>query len=134
MPLKNVTRNTIIASRSNVADSALGRAVGLMFSKPTQSAMILRFRREIPISLHTYFVFFPIDIMFVDNRLRVVEMVSAMQPFTTYSAKSKASYVVELPAGTIKKTKTKIGDEIAFLQVVERKLENGKSITVCKVK
>ena len=132
MPVKNVTRNTIIALRSNIADSALGRAVGLMFSKPTQSAMILRFGREMLISLHTYFVFFPIDIMFIDSRLRVVEMVSAMQPFTTYSAKRKASYVVELPVGTIKKTRTKAGDEIAFLKITERKLENGRSITVCR--
>ncbi len=85
-----------------------------------------------PISLHTYFVFFPIDIMLVDSRLRVVELVSAMQPFTTYSAKCRASYAVELPSGTIRKTKTKVGDKIAFLQVVERKLENGKSITVCR--
>lgn len=132
MPVKNITRNTVIALRSKVADSALGRAVGLMFSKPTQSAMILRFGKETPISLHTYFVFFPIDIMLVDSRLRVVEMVQAMQPFTTYSAKGKASCVVELPAGTIRKTGTKVGDEVAFLKVVERKLENGRSITVCR--
>lgn len=132
MPVKNVTRNTIIASRSKVADSAIGRAVGLMFSKPTQSAMILRFGRETAISLHTYFVFFPIDILFVDSKLRVVELVSAMQPFTTYSAKCRASYVVELPAGTVRKTRTKVGDEIAFLKVVERKLENGRSVTVCR--
>lgn len=131
MPVKNITRKTIIALREHVADSALGRAVGLMFSKPTQSAMILNFGRETKVSLHTYFVFFPIDIMFVDSRLRVVELVS-MQPFTTYTAKKKASCVVELPAGTIEKTRTKVGDEIAFLRVVEKKLENGKRITVCK--
>ena len=129
MPVKNITRNTIIASSSKVADSILGRAVGLMFSKPTQSAMILKFGREMPISLHTYFVFYPIDILFVDSRLRVVET-AIMQPFAFYSAKKKASCVVELPAGTIKKTKTKVGDKLAFLEVVEKKLENGRSITV----
>lgn len=132
MPVKNITRNTVIASRSKIADSAIGRAVGLMFSKPTESAMILRFGKETAVSLHTYFVFFPIDVLFVDSRLRVVEMVQAMQPFTTYSAKGKASYVVELPAGTVRKTRTKVGDDIAFLKVVERKLENGRSITVCR--
>lgn len=133
MPVKNVTRNTIIASRSRIADSVVKRAVGLMFSKPTEAAMILKFPKDVPISLHTYFVFFPIDILLVNNKLRVVEMISAMQPFTTYTAKSKASYVVELPAGTIKKTRTRVGDEIAFLRIVERKLENGRSITVSRV-
>ncbi len=132
MPVKNVTRNTVIASRSRIADSVVKRAVGLMFSKPTEAAMTLKFPKDVPISLHTYFVFFPIDILFVDSKLHIVEMVSAMQPFTTYSAESRASYVVELPAGTIRKTRTKVGDEIAFLKVVERKLENGRSITVCR--
>src|SRR3989338_1708233 len=104
-----------------------------MFSKPTEAAMVLKFPKDAAISLHTYFVFFPIDILFIDGRLRIVELVQAMQPFTTYSAKNRASYVVELPAGTIKKTRTKAGDEIAFLRIVERKLENGRSITVCRV-
>ncbi|MBI2142931.1 DUF192 domain-containing protein [Candidatus Woesearchaeota archaeon] len=133
MPVKNVTRNTIIASRSRIADSVVKRAVGLMFSKPTEAAMILKFPKDTPISLHTYFVFFPIDILFIDSRLRVVELVQAMQPFTTYSSRSRASYVVELPSGTIRKTRTKPGDEIAFLRIVERKLENGRSITVSRV-
>ena len=55
-----------------------------------------------------------------------------MEPFTTYSPKKKAKYVIELPAGTIRKSKTRLGDEVAFLQVVERKTDNGKRITVCK--
>ena len=132
MPVKNVTRNTIIALRSKTADSMLSRSVGLMFSKPTQSAMILKFSSEAIISLHTFFVFFPIDVLFVDGRLRVVEMLGSMEPFSTYSPKKKAKYVIELPAGTIRKSKTRLGDEVAFLQVVERKTGNGKRITVCR--
>ena len=118
MPVKNATRNTIIALGSNVADSELSRAIGLMFSRPTQAAMVLKFGKDVPISLHTYFVFFPIDILFVDSKLRVVEL-TAMQPFATYSAKRKARYVVELPAGTIRKSKTRVGDIIAFLDGVK---------------
>ena len=132
MPVKNVTRNTIIALRSKTADSMLSRSVGLMFSKPTQSAMILKFSSEAIIGLHTLFVFFPIDVLFVDGRLRVVEMLGSMEPFSTYSPKKKAKYVIELPAGTIRKSKTRLGDEVAFLQVVERKTGNGKRITVCR--
>ncbi|MBI3036453.1 DUF192 domain-containing protein [Candidatus Woesearchaeota archaeon] len=132
MPVKNVTRNTIIAMRSKTADSVLSRSVGLMFSKPTQSAMVLKFSAEAIIGLHTFFVFFPIDILFVDSRLRIVEMNGGMKPFTTYSPKKKAKYVIELPAGTIRKSKTRLGDEVAFLQVVERKTGNGRRITVCR--
>ncbi len=132
MPIKNVTRNTIIASSSRIADSVFSRATGLMFSRPTEAAMVLKFPRETVIRLHTFFVFFPIDIVMVSSGLRVVGLFEKMPPFTTYSAKGKARLVVELPAGTIAKSRTRVGDTVAFLQVVERKLANGKRITVCK--
>ena len=132
MPVKNLTRNSIIAAKSRLADSVLTRVVGLMFSKQTQSAMILKFKKEIPVSLHTFFVFFPIDIMFVDGNEKVAELVEAMQPFTTYIGKKNAKYIVEVPAGTIKRSGTRVGDRIAFLRVVEKKLENGRRITVSR--
>ena len=132
MPVKNVTRNTIIASRSKIADSAVSRAVGLMFSKPTQAAMVLKFAKETPISLHTFFVFFPIDIILADGELRVVELLKAMPPFNTYSAKRRAKFVIEVPAGTIAKSRTKVGDRLAFLQIVEKRFANGRRITVSR--
>src|SRR3989338_3083810 len=132
MAVKNVTRNTIIASRSKIADSVVERAVGLMFSKPTRAAMVLKFAKEVPVSLHTFFVFFPIDIILADGGLRVVELLKAMPPFSTYSAKQKAKFDVEVPAGTIAKSKTRVGDRLTFLQVVEKKFANGRRITVSR--
>ncbi len=130
MGVKNVSRNTLIAASSKVADSILARAVGLMFSKPTETAMILSFPNEKAVSLHMFFVFFPIDVLFVDGSMRVVELVKSLAPFTTYSARQKAKFAVELPAGSIAKSKTRIGDQITFLKVVEKKIPNGRSITV----
>ncbi len=132
MGVKNVTRNTLIAASSKVADSVLTRAVGLMFSKPTEAAMILSFPKETAVSLHMFFVFFPIDVLFVDSGMKVVEVVKSLAPFTAYSAAQKAKFVVELPAGSIAKSKTHVGDRIAFLKVVEKKIHNGRSITVCR--
>ena len=133
MGVKNVTRNTIIATRARVADSVLGRSIGLMFSLPTKTAMVLKFSSDSKIDLHMFFVFFPIDVLLVDKRSRVVELIEGFAPFTTYSAQKKAAFVVEVPAGTIRKSKTKVGDEIAFLKVVEKRHPNGRSITVSKV-
>lgn len=132
MGVKNVNRNTLIAANSRVADSVLSRAVGLMFSKPTEAAMILSFPKETNVSLHMFFVFFPIDVLFVDSSMKVVELVKSLAPFTTYSAGKKVKFVVELPAGSIAKSRTRIGDQLAFLKVVEKKLPNGRSITVSK--
>jgi uncharacterized protein len=132
MPVKNETRKTVIAAKSKIADSLLGRSVGLMFSKPTDAAMVLKFPRDTLINLHTYFVFFPIDIVFVNNKMRVVETVESMKPFKTYSTKRKSKFVIELPSGTVKKSKTKLKDRITFLKVTEKKLANGRRITVSK--
>lgn len=132
MAIKNVTRKALLASSSRVADSAVSRAIGLMFSKATKGAMILRFSRDTKVSLHTFFVFFPIDILLVSSSNRIVEMKEAMQPFTTFTASKKARYVVELPAGTIPSTKTRVADEVAFFHVRKEKLENGRRITVSR--
>src|SRR3989338_2984725 len=132
MPVKNATRKTLIASSSRVADSVFGRAIGLMFSRPTKTAMILEFSRDSPISLHTFFVFFPIDIILVDSRMRVVEMHVRMRPFTTFVARKVARLVIELPAGTIATSRTRVGDRIELLRVVEKRTGNGRHITVCR--
>jgi len=94
--------------------------------------MILEFSRDSPISLHTFFVFFPIDIILVDSRMRVVEMHVRMRPFTTFVARKVARLVIELPAGTIATSRTRVGDRIELLRVVEKRTGNGRRITVCR--
>ena len=132
MGVKNVTRKSVIATRSKIADSVLGRSIGLMFSLPTDAAKVLKFPSDSQVSLHMFFVFFPIDVILVDSRRKVVELIEGFAPFTTYSARKKATFVIEVPSGTVRKSRTKVGDEIAFLKVVEKKLQNGRSITVSK--
>ncbi len=132
MPVKNLTRNSILAVKSRLADSAIKRVVGLMFSKQTRSAMILKFGRETQVSLHTFFVFFPIDVLFVDGNDRVVEIAEGMRPFTSYAGRRKAKCVVELPAGAIRRSRTRVGDRLAFLNVVERRTGSGRQITVSR--
>jgi len=58
------------------------------------------------------FVFYPIDVLFLDKNKIVVEIKENFMPFAFYTPKNKAQYVTELPKGTIKKSKTEIGDKI----------------------
>lgn len=60
------------------------------------------------------FVFFPIDILFLDKNKKVIEMKKNFRPFSFYTPEKKARYILELPEGTIKKTRTEIGDKIRF--------------------
>ncbi|MBS3132659.1 DUF192 domain-containing protein [Candidatus Woesearchaeota archaeon] len=132
MPIKNATTNRLIAASSRLADSLLSRSMGLMFSKPEQAALVLKFEREERISLHMMFVFYPIDVIFVNKRLQVVDVKENLRPFDTYSSGRKALYAIELPKGTVKDTKTKAGHRIEFLTVKQKNYLNGKSITITK--
>lgn len=111
--IKNTTRKTVIAKNYKILDSKLSQALGLMFSKP--KCLVFDFKKEKRISLHMLFVFFPIDVLFLDNGKKVVEVKENFRPFTFYTSKSdKIRYVIELPKATVKGSKTRLYDKIEF--------------------
>ena len=111
--IRNSSRKTRISGDFELCKGILCKAIGLMFSfKP--KTMVFAFKKEQTLSLHMLFVFFPIDLMFIDDKMRVVEVKERFSPFTFYSSKNKAKYVIELPAGAIKKSKTSVGDLVMF--------------------
>ena len=114
MLIKNLTKKTLMIRNSKICGSALSKFIGLMFSVKQNKALIFRFNDERIISLHMFFVFYPIDVLFLDKNKIVVDKKEKFRPFSFYSSKKKAMYAVELPSGTIKKSKTKIGDKIKF--------------------
>ena len=61
-----------------------------------------------------FFVFYPIDVLFLDKNKIVVDKKERFMPFAFYKSKRKAMYAIEMPNGTLKKTKTEIGDKIEF--------------------
>ena len=58
------------------------------------------------------FVFYPIDVLFLDKQRRIVEIKRDFMPFTLYSPKCKANYIIETVAG--KTEGCKVGDILAF--------------------
>ena len=117
MRIKNLSSNRIIAKDSGTAESALARYLGLMFTRPKQSALVLKFGSERKISLHMAFVFYTIDVIFANVRKEVVDVKQNFRPFHAYSSAARATYAIELPAGSIEKSRTRTGDKIAFLKV-----------------
>ncbi len=114
MKVINKTSRKTIAGSAKMCSSQMAKARGLMFSKPLKNrALIFVFRKEKRVALHMLFVFFPIDIMFLDEKQRVLELREGVKPFTPFvKSRKRIRWVVELPNGTIKRTKTKIGDLI----------------------
>ena len=112
MHVKNTTKKTLLAKDAKLCKSIFSIALGLMFSKPRP--LIFIFEKEKIVPLHMFFVFYPIDILFLDKNKIVIEIKENFRPFGLYTPKNKATYVIELPKGAIKSPKTEIGDKIEF--------------------
>lgn len=113
--IKNLARKTIIAKKKEICSSVHSKAIGLMFSPKIKNyGMIFNFNKEDKRELHMFFVFFPIDVIFLDKNRKVVELKENFLPFTLYFPKKKAQYVIEVEKGAIRKSKTRLGDRIRF--------------------
>ncbi|MBW2978425.1 DUF192 domain-containing protein [Candidatus Woesearchaeota archaeon] len=91
-----------------ICKSVWGKSRGLMFSK--KKNLVFIFNKEKRIPLHMFFVFYPIDVLFLDKNKRIVEIKKNFKPFSFYTSKNKAKYVAELT----EEHKFKIGDKIDF--------------------
>ena len=114
MIIKNISKKTIIADKASIRKSLLGRTMGLMFSPSPKKSIILQFRRESIQPLHMWFVFYPIDAIFLGKEKKVTETKENFMPFSFYTPKKKAMYIIETSKGYIKKSITKVGDKIEF--------------------
>jgi uncharacterized membrane protein (UPF0127 family) len=110
--LRNETRKTILAERGTVLRSIWRKAFGAMvFGLP--GSYVFVFHKPETIAITNLFVFEPLDIVWLDERWRVVALHHDLPPFALHTANSTpAQYVLELPAGTLKRSQTRLGDRI----------------------
>ena len=110
MKIINKTRNSILAEAAVMADSPFRRMKGLLGRnglKPGE-ALVLKPSN----SIHTFFMRFPIDVLFVDKDNRIIGAISGLKPFRLTRIYFRAVFVVELTAGIIQSTATGQGDSI----------------------
>lgn len=112
--IKNLTKNIIISRNIRFCNNVVSKAIGLMFSKKSDKSLIFTFKKEKIMPLHMLFVFYPIDVLFLDKEKKVVEMKENFRPFSYYTPKNKAKYVIELPEGSVKKCKISLLDRLEF--------------------
>jgi uncharacterized membrane protein (UPF0127 family) len=65
--------------------------------------------------IHTFFLKFPIDVVILDKEKRSVKLVENLSPNHFLFWNLKYNHVVELPQGTIKRKKIKLGDKISLV-------------------
>ncbi len=86
----------LVCARCTVADKPLRRMRGLLGRSGLQEDEGLLLRPA-P-SIHTCFMRFPIDAVFLDRELRVIDTASGMRPWR-FAARRGARAVLELAAG-----------------------------------
>jgi uncharacterized protein len=62
--------------------------------------------------IHTVGMKFPIDVVFLNKTCQVLGLVSGMAPYRISGVHFRGYSVLELPNGTIRKSRTEIGDEL----------------------
>ena len=104
----NKTQHKTISEKEIICKSFLSQARGLMF-RLRKNNLVMVFTEERRISLHNFFVFYPIDVLVLDSTRRVVEIKRNFLPFTFWKAKKKGKFLVELGKSD---PKINLGDEL----------------------
>ncbi|MDP2940607.1 MAG: DUF192 domain-containing protein [Candidatus Omnitrophota bacterium] len=109
----NISQGTTLAQKLDVADNFFTRLKGLLGEKELAKGNGLLIKSCN--SIHTFFMRFAIDAIFVDKNNKVVGLVKNLKPFRLSPIFFNASFVIELPCQTIAETHTQIGDYISLL-------------------
>jgi uncharacterized membrane protein (UPF0127 family) len=108
--IDNLTRGQNLVSDGRMADNMWTRMKGLIGSQPLQPGeglVILPCN-----SIHTHFMGFSIDVLYVNKSHEVVAEDRAMPPWRFGRIHRSARYVIELPPGSIDSTGTQPGDQL----------------------
>ena len=109
LQVRNLTRETVLATALEVAGSGATRRKGLLGRDglaPGEGLWIVPCE-----SVHTFFMRFPIDLVYLDRNHRVRKVRHAVGAWRL-SACLSAHSILELPAGSIRATRTECGDMI----------------------
>jgi uncharacterized membrane protein (UPF0127 family) len=114
--LLNRTREALLAADVTVANTFLTRLVGLLGQRPAW-ADAPRGLWIIPShGVHTLGMQFPIDVVFLDRNETVVHLENNLRPWRVSRVIANARSVLELPASTIAKSNTRVGDQIEVIR------------------
>jgi uncharacterized membrane protein (UPF0127 family) len=108
----NQTKETFLAFRVRVADSILGRLVGLLGRRslrPDSGVWIVPAN-----SIHTIGMLFSFDAVMIDKDFKVVSVKELVKPFRVVLPKRRAESVIELPAHAIFRSRTEVGDQLVI--------------------
>lgn len=114
LTIVNRTRgDSVVCARTEVADNPWRRLRGLLGRASLAPGDGMLFRGES--SIHSAFMRFRFDAVFMDRELRVIALAEEIPPWRARSAR-RARNILELAAGEISRTGLAIGDLLAEIE------------------
>ncbi len=123
----NISRQSFINLGVSVADTPLARLRCLLgrFNLPSDEAVWLVPSRGI----HTFGLRFHIDVIYLDSQCQVLHVIEHLGPLRIAPLRLGCASVLELPAGSIYKSGTQVGDRLLIQSPdqLDRYLESQQS-------
>jgi uncharacterized protein len=107
--IRNLTRNTELGGSIDIADTSERRRTGLL--KHSGLALGEGLWMVPCESVHTFFMKFPIDLVYLDKKRTVRKVRHAVRPWRM-SACFSAHSIIELPPGAARASGTVAGDQL----------------------
>ena len=108
--VKNLVYNLEIIAEVFIADNFTKRFLGFMFrKKPHYEAILIKPCN----SIHTFFMKFPIDVLFIDENMEVLKKIDGLKPGKVIIPQKKCKMVIEGKAGIFKNVK--VGKKLIVL-------------------
>ena len=116
----NVARQSFISLGVAVADTPLARLRGLLGKMRIRSDEALW---VVPShGIHTFGLMFPIDVIYLDAKMRVIAMLEGLGPLRIAPIRWQSTSVLELPARSIFGSGTQVGDQLMICSPEEMEL------------
>lgn len=115
----NETRGTCLAIEVTVAKSLLKRLKGLIGTTSERFPPGSGFWIVPCNGIHTVGMRIPIDAVYLDSDYRVRRLCNRLAPFRVAPISFRTKSVLELPAGTLARSGTQVGDILEFKRIAE---------------
>lgn len=110
--VRNTGKGTVLVTRGRLANGFVSRFLGLMGRKGVADGGGLLITKSA--SIHSFFMRFRFDAIFIDRAGRVTKVVPNMRQWWVAFGGKGAKDVLELPAGVAARTRTEAGDTLTF--------------------
>lgn len=102
--------SSVLLKKCRIADTFFSRLMGLMGKKQIPQDEAIVFPRCN--SIHTFFMRFPIDVIFVSAEGKVVALSEAVGPWRLILPKARVKHTIEMRAARAKELGISVGDTL----------------------